>query len=257
MAKTGSQAVRRALGLLACFTDEHPRLTLTQISERSDLTYPTVSRMVNALIDYEFLAQDPQDSTYSVGPEIMRLARIILKSSEQSELLAFAMPQLEIIRSTTGETVGFHVPMGSKRVCIAELTSRHPVRMETGIGVPYPLYAGAVGKAILARLPEARRENCIGEADLVPLTSNTITSREKLLQELAAVRDNGYATSFGETVVEASAMAAPILGSDGFAIAAINITGPAARWDQEKMQATVPLLLDIVSQLSSHLGYSM
>jgi DNA-binding IclR family transcriptional regulator len=75
------------------------------------------------------------------------------------------------------------------------------------------------------------------------------------MSELEEIRERGFATSVGETVPGAAALAAPIMDSTGRAIAALNITGPADRLDADAIAAAVPLLREAVSRVVQHLGY--
>jgi len=142
------------------------------------------------------------------------------------------MPTLERLRMATGETVSLHCRVGDERVCVAELISSEPIRMESGIGRIYPIYAGAAGKAMLAWLPDAYETVRLRLDQVGPAT---ITDPAALDSELRRIRKRGYAVSESEVVAGAASLAMPIFGGNGAVIAAVNIAGPSMRLNRSKL----------------------
>jgi DNA-binding IclR family transcriptional regulator len=175
----------------------------------------------------------------------MRLASAVMHRAD--DLIAVAMPSLERLRAATGETVSLHCRVGDDRVCVAELISHEPIRMESGIGRIYPIYAGAAGKALLAWLPDAY-EAVRGRLEGVGPA--TITDPDELEAELQRVRKRGYAVSDSEVVPGAASLAMPIFGSGGTLLAALNIAGPAMRLNRTKLGACRDALRHEVEALS-------
>lgn len=248
----GSQTVDRALQILECFTLERPSLTLTDLSGLTGLTVPTAHRLLKALQRREFVVLDQATKRYSLGPGAMRLAGVIM---ERDDLQAVVLPHLERLRAITEETVALHWLVEDARVCVLELISRHFIRMTSGTGRRYPIYAGASGKAIFAFLPEKTIDRILEEAERNGVGPLINRSREDVLSELKEIRERGYAMSFGEVVAEASALAAPIIDASGHPIAAINITGPANRFSEDRMNAAKNTLLEIVREVETQMGY--
>src|SRR5205809_43240 len=90
----GSQAIHRTLRILECFTLASPTVSLTELTRQTGLTMSTAHRIVKALQRTEFLTQDPLTNRYALGPEVMRLARVIMARAGDPELVAAAMPHL-------------------------------------------------------------------------------------------------------------------------------------------------------------------
>jgi DNA-binding IclR family transcriptional regulator len=139
-------------------------------------------------------------------------------------------------------------------VCIAELSSPHPIRLATTVGGVQALHAGAASKALVAWLPESQREELLSGV-LERLTPLTITDRSVFDRELFEVRQRGYAISQGESVTGASAVSAPIFGMDGSVVAVFNVTGPIDRFDRTAIHSIVPALLEATNMISEQLGY--
>ncbi|HWL41858.1 MAG TPA: IclR family transcriptional regulator [Ilumatobacter sp.] len=250
----GSQAINRALSILGLFSVEMPNMNLTDICAATGLTMPTAHRMVRTLVARDYLVQDPSTGRYALGPMLLNVAQIVLQTSAPGGLVVAAAPHIENLRNLTEETVGLHVLGPAGRICVAEVPSRHAMRMSTGLGTLHPAYAGAASKALLSAIPPSERSALLDRQRLVAITAQTMTSRDDIDADIAAVTERGYAMSLGETVEGAGALAAPIRSATHEVIGAINITGPLSRWTQERMIATVPLLLTEIRALELRLG---
>jgi DNA-binding IclR family transcriptional regulator len=215
----GAQTVHRALQILETFSPTRPALSLAELSSAVGLTVPTTHRLLRALQDKGFVVQDPNTKFYSLGPSIVRMAALV---QGRDDVIVVAHPTMERLRELCGESVGFHWLVGERRVCVHELVSDKPLRMASGVGNSYPLVAGAGGKAILANLSEARLESIL-------TTTSDAHDPVALRRALEKVRKAGYATSHGETVEAAAAIAVAIRRTSGEVIGAINVTGPSSR----------------------------
>lgn len=245
----GAQAIQRAFGVLQCFTVERPAVSLTEITKATGLTLPTAHRIVKTLQSNQFLDQEEPTGKYTLGPALLRLAEIILRRHDN--IASTATPHLERLRDLTTETVGLHTPLNGERICILEIVGHHAMRMATGVGHVYPLYAGAAGKAILAWLPKAEVGTILSRP--MGITGRSAVKPANLRKELALIKQQGYAISAGETVPGARALAAPIFSSNGI-IGSINIAGPEQRWSESRVLEAVPDLLTVTRSLSRQFG---
>jgi IclR family acetate operon transcriptional repressor len=247
---SGAQTLLRGLDVLDCFVTEGSALTLAEISRSVGLTTPTTHRLLKALA-LRGMVVDDGNRRYSLGPAVMRLALAVMNRA--NDLIAISGPTLERLRTLTNETVSLHTILGDERVCIAELVSPEPIRMESGVGHVHPLFAGSAGKVLIAwdeeqiaRLP----------AKLPKHGPSTISTRAALEAELAHVRKRGYATSVNELVVGASSIAVPIFDSSGSVVAALNIAGPAERWNAARISKLAPAVLEEAQRLMQLLASS-
>lgn len=250
----GAQSINRALSLLRLFTVDDPQLSLTEICLRSGLTMPTAHRIARALQSDGFLVHDELSGRYALGPAVVQLAFVVIRNKDTSNLVRIAMPYIESLRATTGETVGLHVPTAGGRLCVAESESRHMMRMATGVGNILPWNAGAASKAMLAFMPTEEQKRLLATTTPTALTSQTILDVNELLKALESVQENGYAISEGESVPGARAIAKPIFDATGDVAGSINITGPTSRWSRPEMLAALPKLQSAVKAVESLLG---
>jgi DNA-binding IclR family transcriptional regulator len=230
-------------------------VSLTDISNTSELTISTTHRILKGLEARGFVLRDPLTAEYSIGPAILRLARSALSQGEEGDLALAAMPHMQHLRELTGETVGIHILRGDQRVCISELASHQPIRMASGIGASFPL-VGATGKVLLAHMAPDAVARIVGTAAFQEASTIGETP-DDVQRALARIRRAGYATSNGETVEGASAFAVPVLHSNGMAHAAINITGPRGRWTLERMLEHADAAKAVARWLERRLGRSV
>ena len=243
-APRGAQTVHRALQILEAFSPSHPALALAELSSAVGLTVPTTHRLLRALHEKGFVVQDPNTKFYSLGPSIVRMAALV---QGRDDVIVVAHPAMERLRELSGESVGFHWLVGDRRVCVHELVSDHPLRMASGVGNWYPLVAGAGGKAILAHVSPARLESVLAKADGV--------DADALRRDLDGVRARGYATSHGETVEAAAAIAVAIRRTSGEVIGAINLTGPSNRLTAQRLEEMSGPLVDAGREVMRQLGH--
>jgi DNA-binding IclR family transcriptional regulator len=241
-ATRGAQTVYRAIRILETFRSDRAVLSLAEISEAVGLKQPTTHRLLRALQAHELIVFDETNRTYSLGSGIIRLASVVLN---RDDVLPITEPRLHRLRELADETVALHWRVRTHRVCLLEFVSRQPIRMASGLGNTYPLVFGAAGKAILAFAAEDEVERTI-EAER---REGHKLNAAALRRDLTEIRERG------ETVPGASAIAAPIIGPGGRAIAAINITGPTDRLTTEAMEAIVPALLQNADEVMEQLGH--
>jgi DNA-binding IclR family transcriptional regulator len=250
----GAQAVYRALAMLELFSTQFPSLSLKEICERTGLTMPTAHRIAKALHSSGFLVHDPLRGRYTLGPAVVRLAYIVLRNSDTSMLVGIAMPYLEGLRAETGESVGLHIPTDGGRVCVAEVESWNMMRMATGVGKVMPWHAGAASKAMLGLMSDDDQRRLLTSRNAEALTEATIVDPVQMREALVKVREQGYAISEGESVPGAAAISKAVLNPDNRVIAAVNITGPAARWSRKQMLEALPHLEKAVVTIETLLG---
>lgn len=218
----GSQAIVRAIGVLRAFDNQRTAMTITEMAAAVSVSLPTAHRIAKTLEGQGLLARDRVSKAFSLGPEILRLAKLITENTPA----IFDTNALTTIRDLTGETVSLQIRVGDRRVCIAEEVSRQPFRITSGVGQSYPLNAGAAGKAILSVLADDEVQRLI---DLPPDPDSRPLPQPELWAAVGRTRERGHSRSDGETVAGSIAIAVPILPVAGNPPAAVNLVGPRDR----------------------------
>ncbi len=252
MAGNKIQTLSRTVAILDSFSLDKPALGVREIARKIKLSPSTVGRIMAYMKEIGILNQDPETHLYMMGSKVLAWAGIYTITSD---VRTIALPVMVHLQEQTRETISLYILEGSERVCIERLESPETVRIVARIGRRIPLYAGSAGKVFLAFLPENRREMILREIDLVPMTERTITDVDALNVNLEQIRQQGYAVSRGEWIIDASGTAAPIFDQRGQITAAISISGPRQRFTDEKISEMADLLVKETAQISFELGY--
>ncbi|MCG0238101.1 MAG: IclR family transcriptional regulator [Firmicutes bacterium] len=229
------QAVERALDVLLLFAErppgsgeELPGFGVTQIAERLGLAKSTVHRILATLESRGFVRQDPVTGRYQLGLKALELAGAYLA---QDDLGAVAYPEMVRLRDEVEETVSLYVRDGIERVRVQKAEGRQVVRRVANLGERLPLHRGASGKVLLAWLPPAQLDQILHR-----IWQQTPFDVEALKQELAEVRERGWATSAEERAEGVASVAAPIRNRAGEVVAALAISGPVQRFDDAAIE---------------------
>ncbi len=255
----GTQAIARAVSVLKVFESANSGLTAAQIAAKLSLNRSTVHRLLSVLEAEGLVARDttftgePRNSAYRLGPTLVSLGGLALR---QINLRAIALPQLRALAQKSGETVDLELLVGAEVMIIEEVQGEHMLRVGVGdnIGSRYPAYATSTGKLLLAGLSEAELKATL-PTKLVALTPFTVTDKQVLREQLAEVRQQGWALSWEELEAGLVAIGSPITGRDGEPIAAVSISGPTARIDRSQIKNLAMLVTDTTKRITRELGF--
>ena len=128
--------------------------------------------------------------------------------------------------------------------------------MASRIGMRNYAHSCAVGKVLLATLPDVEVDEIIAQRGLPRLTKNTIVHLEELKKHLANVKTQGYAVDDEENEEGIRCVAAPVMNNQGKVIAAISISGPSVRLTEERIHNKLEKqVMKSALQISKKLGY--
>jgi len=187
----------------------------------------TVQRGLTTLHEAGWLSPIDSGSRRRWTPSL-RLATIARGGDALTALRQAAIPILRELRDTTRETIHLTARDGDRVVLVERCDSPQVLRTGWPLGSSSPLHVGANGKAVLAASGERELARYLGR-ELEAWTEHTIVDPDQLRTELSRIRDRGYAVSDRELDSGVRAVAAPIFGPDGDAIAALSISCPATR----------------------------
>jgi DNA-binding IclR family transcriptional regulator len=228
----GASVTSRALAVLFAFDDQHRRLTVTEIARRVDMPVPTAHRLVKELVAGGALVRRP-DGAHVVGRRMWHLG---LLAPLESGLRDIASPFLSDVHAATLATVTLAVRDGRHALYLERLSGNRSVPIISTVGTRLPLSTSGVGKVLLAHAPAAVQEEVLA-GGLPRLTPHSITQPGILADQLAAVRDDGYATTVEEMTLGACSLAVPVRagGADGTVVAALGVVVPDLRRDRPRL----------------------
>lgn len=231
MAKEQVSSIIRALDILECFMDVNTEWTLKNLVEKLDMPTTTVHRQLSTLTERSYLVQDPVRKSYRVGPRLLLLSSTILS---HSDLRTIARPELEKLSATVKETINLSIMLDWEIFYLDKVETFRSVVCNTKIGTRAPAHATSGGKIMMAYIGEPYvSAYCERLPSVKPLTDKTITSPERLREELAKARLSGYAIDDGEIEPELICIGAPIFGMDNRVMGSVSIAGPRFRMEQE------------------------
>lgn len=246
------RSVVKAFSILELFTDDRTTLTAAEITQLTGENRATAYRFCQTLVALGYLEQLP-DSQYRMGYNALRLAHTAIAGQELPDI---ARPILEDLRNDVHETINMAVRDGSEIVYVIRLKTSQILNIGLSVGSRLPVYATSLGKAILAFLPDEELKEVTGGLNFDKITENTVGGKKALSRQLTQIRESGYALNLEELSLGLRGVAAPILDSSGYPIAAINIalTRPASREELEETLA--PLVVKAASEISERTAYA-
>ena len=170
-------AVEKVLVVLDALTDHH---RLADLARSTGLPKSTVHRILQTLIDRDFAAFDDVTG-YGPGPRMLGLAGRTLGDLDAS--LA-AEPVLRRLQELSSATVHMAVLAGDEAIYVRKLEGNKPYRMVSRVGMAIPLHCTAIGKALLAAMPDEEVVELMRRTGLPRRTPRTITTPECLLDDL-------------------------------------------------------------------------
>ncbi len=240
------QSIGRALRLLACFSEARPSHTLSELSRQLELAPSTVSRLLSVLEEYGYVRR-VGNGQYTLGLAPIALASVAIS---QSDLRRQSLPFLEMLADTSHYNANLAVLYEGDVLFLARVPAAKELRAYTITGTRNAPHSHAVGKILLAALPEAAVRARYADRPMEAVTPQTITAMDELLAELERVRAQRYAVDDEEFLPDRAAVAAPVRDETGQTIAAISLSGiPASRTPEEFSQA-----IRLVKQFAMHIS---
>lgn len=239
------QSVDRAFALLELMATAGGDATLSELAARSGLPLPTAHRIVRTMVASGYARQLPS-RRYALGPRLIGLG------DAASRLLGeWARPQLAELVDDVGETANLAMLDGDEVVYVAQVPSRHSMRMFTEVGRRVPVHCTGVGKALLAQLPAVQVQALLVRAGMPAQTPHTITDPARLANELDRIRQQGYAVDDGEQELGVRCVAVALTRAP--APTALSVSGPETRVSWAAVERIVPLLRRAADALAGQL----
>jgi DNA-binding IclR family transcriptional regulator len=241
----------RGLDVLELFARGQPELSQKEISEALGLPMPTVHRLTALLTERGWLDRDPASRRLRLGLEVTRLVPALLSGLRLPEL---ARPHLMRLAATVKETVNAAILQGSEVVYLLSQSSDRLLTSQASVGMRLPAHCTALGKCLLAHLPEDVARAALGDEPYQRRTDHTITTWRRLAEDLSAAREAGVAVSEEEYEIGLVAVAAPVRWLEGPGTGAINVSLPAARSGPEFHQELIRSLRDAATAIDAEMS---
>jgi IclR family acetate operon transcriptional repressor len=244
-------SLQRGLNLLRLFGESPSGLTAKQVAGLSRLPVSTVHRFLANLVTAGFLSNN-EDGHYHLGIACFAIGQAAVG---QLDIRRLSLPYLRELNQQTRETIHLTVRHGLSAVYVEKLDSPEPLRIHSRIGAAVPLHCTAVGKVMLAYMPQEEHDRILPELPMKRLTPNTVGSLQEMETELFRVRKNGYACDLEEHEMHIRCVAAPIWDHTGSVQSSLSITAPLVRMPVTRLRQLAPLIQAAGLHISRELGY--
>lgn len=244
-----SEAFMRGLEILAAFDTAHPAMTLSEVARRVDLPRATAGRALHTLVHLGYA--ETEGRNFRLTSRVLRLAGAYLGASAAATVL---QPACEKLCAELGETSSAAVLDGADAVMVAYAAPRRLHLTAAGVGLRLPAFCSAVGRVLLAALPDDERAAFLRRLRPVAATPHTVTDKAALRALLAATACDGHAFADGEAELGFRSIAVPLRRLDGRVVAALNVGCAAERADPAALRTRfLPRLLAAAAALEGQL----
>ncbi|NBW77708.1 MAG: IclR family transcriptional regulator [Betaproteobacteria bacterium] len=247
-------ALTRGLHLLMQFNRDERELSGAELSRRLGLPRASVFRMLFTLEQSGFLERCPDGVSYKLGLAVLRLGFELLASMELTEV---GRPVIEVLRDRCGFSAHLVVRDVREVVFIAKAAGSNSMFHSIQVGARLPAHATVLGRTLLSDLDMKDLAALYPEKTLPAYTPKTPTSLPALKVLIDQDRDKGYGVSMGGYETGISTIAAPVFNEQGRVTAAISITVPSQRIEDEALMPLVDLVKTASAQLTERLSYSL
>lgn len=248
------QSIDRAIGILELFKN-HKHLDLTEITELIGLPKSTIHTIINTLVEKQLLRKDENTKQYQIGYSILELG---LKQLAELDIYKQAALPLKKLSNTIKKTSSLGIWNDNSILIVLRLdpdigyahgfSSVPPIRRK-------PAYCTSIGKVILSFMQKEAVEAYLDEVELLPFTKNTITNRDKLIEELVRIKDRGFAIDNKEYVSYMMSISAPIHGALGKIDGGISIYSDSNDYDENSLNEFIDPLIRAAYEISISMGY--
>lgn len=246
----GVQSVDRAISVLEILA--HGSAGVSEVATQLGVHKSTAFRLLTALEDRELVEQSQNRGKYSLGFGVLRLANAVLG---RLDLTQQSRPVCERLAADLGETVNVAVRRSHYVVNLDQARGPSAVVAHNWVGELTPLHATSSGKILLAFMDAKDRRELLGSDGLARFTPRTITSFDELIAHLDGVARDGYARAIEELEEGLNAVAAPVRDHTGSVVAALSISGPAFRFDQDQLSKAIPDVVSGAAAISHRMGF--
>lgn len=232
--------------------DNEPQ-RLQDIASGLSMNASTAFRFLQALLSSGYVQQDAATSRYFLTTKICSVAHRV---SSNIHLYDMALPIMKDLVAAFGESVCLAIEQDMTVVYIGVLQGPDQMlRTMQYIGNRAPMHCTGVGKVLLLDYSGDELDALVAQKGLPAFTSNTLTTRDALLQEVSSARALGYAFDNEECEIGARCVAVPARNYTNKVVAALSVTGPISRMSQERLDDKLDILLRAGEKLSRLLGY--
>ncbi|MDW6023290.1 IclR family transcriptional regulator [Mesorhizobium sp. BAC0120] len=217
--KTESQSLGRGLDILMLIDTSPVPMGVREIARHLNLSSAIVQRLLNTLLSYGFVEQEPSTRRYRIGHQSMVLGA---SNRNADGLIRSAHDVLRARAEDEGLNGYLGAVSGDRGIYLLSVPSRRII-LRVDAGEPLAMHCTALGKILLASVPTSRALQLLGSGPLPKKTEHTIDDAQIVLAQLDQIRAAGYAQVREENLPGVISVAAPIANETGAIVAGISL----------------------------------
>ena len=245
------QSLSRALAILKTLAESAEGMTLSDLSQVLGLAPSTAHRLLTTLEGQRFVRLDHESMAWQVGVGAFTVGTAFARSRD---IVPLARPHLRRLMEASGETANLYVEIGGEAVCMSQIECRQTMRAISRPGGRAKMHGSGSGKAILAYLDTDEVTHVLRTHGLPRLTERTLDTPKRLREDLARVRERGFAFDDEEVALGLRCVAAAVLDEDGRPQGAISISGPLVRMTDAALPRLGSLVVEAAGAVMQDLG---
>lgn len=227
------QAVRISLDIIDLLA-ERDGARITDLAEELEYSKGTIHGHLATLLENKYIIQ--KDDEYHLSLRYLTLARV---AKDRVGVFDIVEDELDSLAEESGELAQFAVEEHGKAVYLYKSGGDNAVQTASSVGKQEYMHGISLGKAMLSKMPRSRVDEIIDEYGMPAFTAQTITDRGELYEELATIRERGYAFDHEERIDGLRCVAAPVRPNEGV-LGAVSISGPSRRMEGKFYEEEVP-----------------
>lgn len=244
-------SVLKVFGILQALSEQKD-IGVTELSQRIMMSKSTVYRFLQTMKTLGYVNQEGETDKYTLSLKLFELGG---RALEHQDLIQIADVQMYRLGKLTKETLHLGALDENSVVYLHKIDSEYNLRMYSRIGRRCPLYSTALGKVMMAWLPEEEVRSMLAGVTFERFTEHTLANVDALLAELAQVRGQGYAEDNEENENGLRCFGVPIYNRMGRIITGLSLSLPIVRFEESKRAELVSLLHEAAARISAELGY--
>ncbi|TMU27307.1 DNA-binding transcriptional regulator KdgR [Halomonas sp. ATBC28] len=233
---------------------EQPSIGLSELSQRSFTSKSTAYRFLQTMKELGYVVQEEETEKYALTLKLFELGGAAL---ENVDMIQLANTEMRALSEYTHEAIhlGALDEDGQHIVYLHKYDSHFNLCMNSRIGRRSPVYSTAMGKTLLAWMDEDKARQILETTEFIARTQHTLTSTEAVMNELPKIRSTGVAEDREEAELGVRCLSVPVFDRFGKAVAALSLSFPVVRYDEQKRDEYIKLLFKAGQRVSSGLGF--
>jgi DNA-binding IclR family transcriptional regulator len=244
-------AIKRAFEVSDLLAQTDSGLSISDIHRTLKLPLSSAATILYTLEALGYLEREDASGKYTLGVRLLSLTRAV---GERDNLAARCQPVLEELTLELGLTSHLAIRRDGESMYVARVAGPGLLQVSSYVGMRWPVHASAVGKSLLAFLPDTERSRILQKLDLIAVTPYTVTSREALEAQFRTFRSAGYSWEINEGEVGIACVAAPVFGPDEDVLAAVSVAGSSQQITKANLRILGPVVRRYADAMSGKLG---